>query len=70
MPQYNVKHNIITHHFFLLLFEAFLTRDKIKVPKYYYKDKRKWQVMHTRIRTNCTALNSDIFYKRYSRICF
>ena len=48
----------------LMSFKAFLTRDKIKVPKYFYKGKRKWQVIHTRIRTNCSALNSDLFVKK------
>ena len=47
----------------LVFFKAYLTRDKIKVPKYFYQGKRKWQVMHTRIRTNCSALNSDLFVK-------
>ena len=47
----------------LTSFKAYLTRDKIKVPKYFYKGKRKLQVMHTRIRTNCSALNKDLFRK-------
>ena len=47
----------------LTSFKAYLTRDKIKVPKYFYKGKCKLQVMHTRIRTNCSALNSDLFRK-------
>ena len=48
---------------FLTSFKAVLTRDKIKVLEYFYKGKRKLQVMHTRIRTNCSALNSDLFRK-------
>ena len=47
----------------LVSFKAYLTRDKIKFPKYVNQGKRKWQVMHTRIRTNCSALNSDLFVK-------
>ena len=47
----------------LISFKAFLTKDKIQIPKYYYTGKRKWQVMHTRIRTNSSALNTDLFRK-------
>ena len=47
----------------LVSFKSHLTRDKIQVPKYFYQGKRKWQVMHTSIRTNCSALNSDLFVK-------
>ena len=47
----------------LLSFKSFLTSNKIKVPKYYYHGKRKWQAMHVRLRTNCSALNSDLHLK-------
>lgn len=44
----------------LLSFKSFQARNKTKVPKHFYTGKRYWQVMHTRIRTNCSALNSDL----------
>ena len=33
------------------------------MPKFYYHGKRKWQAMHVRLRTNCSALNSDLYFK-------
>ena len=33
------------------------------VPKYYYTGNRKSQVLHTRLRTNCSSLNHDLFLK-------
>ena len=47
----------------LLSFKSFQARNKTKVPKHFYTGKRYWQVMHTRIRTNCSALNSDLYSK-------
>lgn len=49
----------------LLSFKSFQARNKTKVPKHFYTGKRYWQVMHTRIRTNCSALNSDLYLKYY-----
>ena len=47
----------------LVTFKAFLNRDKKKVPKYYTIGKRKLQILHTRLRTYCSSLNSDLFRK-------
>ena len=33
------------------------------MPKYFYAGKRYWQVIHARLRTNCSALNSDLYSK-------
>ena len=33
------------------------------VPKYYYTGNRKLQILHTRLRTNCSSLNHDLFLK-------
>ena len=52
----------------LVTFKAFLNRDKKKVPKYYTIGKRKLQILHTRLRTNCSSLNSDLFRKKYDRV--
>ena len=47
----------------LLSFKSFQARNKTKLPKHFYTGKRYWQVMHTRMRTNCSALNSDLYSK-------
>ena len=47
----------------LISFKTFLNRDKKKVPTYYVTGKRKLQILHTRLRTNCSSLNSDLFIK-------
>ena len=36
------------------------------MPKYYYTGSRKAQVLHTRLRTNCSSLNMDLFLKNIS----
>ena len=45
-------------------FKYFLKRKN--VPKYYYTGKRKVQILHTRLRTNCSSLNLDLFVKNIS----
>ena len=40
-----------------------MNRDRKKVPKYYFVGKRKLQIFHTRIRINCSSINSDLFLK-------
>ena len=40
----------------LISFKTFLNCDKKKVPKYYVTGKRKLQILHTRLRTNCSSL--------------
>ena len=47
----------------LFSFKAFLNHGKRKVPKYYAIGKRKLQILHTRLRTNCSSLSSDLFFK-------
>ncbi len=37
-----------------------------EVPSYYYSGPRHLQVTHTRIRTKCSALNHDLYRKKYS----
>lgn len=44
-------------------FKRLLNMDKSCTPKYYYTGTRKAQVLHTRLRTNCSALNHDLFSK-------
>ena len=44
-------------------FKQFLNKDKSQVPKYYYSGSRQGQILHVRLRTNCSALNLDLFLK-------
>ena len=47
-------------------FKGFLTKDKLLVPKHFYVGHRKVQVLHTRLRTNCSSLNLDLFTRNIS----
>ena len=53
-----VKQSQTTHSF-----RYYFNKNKIPVPKYYYSKNRKTQILHTRLRTNCSSLNLDIFLK-------
>ena len=44
-------------------FKHFLKKDKSSVPNYYYHGNRKAQILHARLRTGCSSLNLDLFYK-------
>ena len=44
-------------------FKNYLNRDFTPVPKYYLTGDRKSQILHTRLRTNCSSLNNDLFLK-------
>ena len=47
----------------LNMFKQFLNRDREKVPKYFYGGSRRGQLLHTRLRTNCSSLSNDLFLK-------
>ena len=49
-------------------FKRFLNQNKTHVhgPKYYYMGCRKAQILHTRLRTNCSSINMDLFFKNIS----
>ena len=47
-------------------FKYYLKKDTVSVPKYYYIGKRKIQILHTRLRTNCSSLNLDLFTRNIS----
>ena len=51
----------------LNLFRKMKTKDIPKVPKYYCSGKRKYSVYHTRIRSNCSNLNVDLYYNHLSQ---
>ena len=44
-------------------FKQFLNKDKSPVPKYYYLDSRKGQILHARLRASGSASNLDLFVK-------
>lgn len=44
-------------------FKSYLKKDKRNIPKHYYTGTRKAQILHTRLRTNCSSLNLDFFLK-------
>ena len=47
-------------------FKRFLNKDKSHIPKHFYVGKRKAQILHTRLRTNCSSLNLDLFIRNIS----
>ena len=53
-----VKQSQTTHSF-----KYYFNKNKTPVPKYYYSKNRKAQILHTRLRTNCSSLNLDLFLK-------
>ena len=44
-------------------FKLFLKKDIRPIPRYYYHGNRKPQILHSRLRTGCSALNLDLFTK-------
>ena len=44
-------------------FKRFLQKDNPKVPQHFYSGCRKNQILLTRLRTNCSSLNFDLFVK-------
>ena len=44
-------------------FKYYFNKSITPVPKYYYSKNRKAQILHTRLRTNCSSLNLDLFLK-------
>ena len=47
----------------LIVFKNVLSRDKPIVPKYYLFGNMKEQILHIRLRTNCSVLNYDLNLK-------
>ena len=44
-------------------FKYYLNKNRKHTPKYFYTGNRKAQILHTRLRTNCSSLNLDLFLK-------
>ena len=47
-------------------FKYCLNKNKTRIPKHFYVGSRKAQVLHTRLRTNCSSLNLDLFLRNIS----
>ena len=45
----------------LYSFKRSLNRNMTSIPKYYYIGDRKSQILHTRLRLQCSSLNADLF---------
>ena len=56
----------IAHSDSVASFKYNLNRDRTYVPKYFYSGNRHVQVLHTHLRTQCSALNYDLFKKNIS----
>ncbi|MCG8034058.1 MAG: reverse transcriptase family protein [Candidatus Thiodiazotropha taylori] len=44
-------------------FKHFLNRNLSQTPKHFYSGTRRAQILHTRLRTNCSSLNLDLFHR-------
>ena len=51
-------------------FKYFLARERERAPVYYYTGKRLCQILHTRLRTNCSNLNYYLFSKHLPISCY
>ena len=47
----------------LTTFKNHLNKNRTPVPKHFYTGSRQFQILHTRLRTNCSSLNNDLFLK-------
>ena len=60
---YNSLSTEISNATSIFKFKRGLPSSAVKVPKYYFYGKRISQIMHTRLRTNCSVLSHDLFSK-------
>ena len=51
-------------------FKNYLNRNRTSIPKFFYTGNRKTQILHTRLRTKCSSLNSDLYYKNITESPF
>ena len=61
--EYNQLSEQIRQATSLTSFKRLLNNDLPVVPKYFLIGERKLQILHTRLRTNCSSLRSDLFNK-------
>ena len=55
--------NVVRQSDSLLSFKYNLNSELPIVPKYFYSGTRKAQILHTRLRTNCSSLKNDLYSK-------
>ena len=63
---WNNVHEEAKHSDSINTYKCFLYKDKSHIPKYFYVGNRKAQILHTRLRTNCSSLNLDLFINNIS----
>ena len=63
MREWNNLPSDITQSESVVSFKHNLNRVNIFLPKYFHTGKRYAQILHTRLRTNCSALDYDLFLK-------
>ena len=51
-------------------FKNYLNCNRTSIPKYFYTGNRKTQILHTRLRTKCSSLNSDLYSKNITESPF
>ena len=49
-------------------FKYNIKQEKLQTPKHFYFGSRKAQILHTRLRTNCSSLNLDLFHKNITEL--
>ena len=63
MREWNNLPSDVTQSESIAAFKHNLNRENLVVPKHFYTGKRHAQILHTRLRTKCSALNYDLFLK-------
>ena len=59
--------SVEAHQYYTLnSFKHYLNKDKCKSLNIFYTGSRKAQILHTRLRTNCSSLNLNLFLKNIS----
>ena len=68
---WNNVHEEAKHPDSINTFKCFLNEDKSHIPKHFYASNRKAQILHTKLRINCSSLNLDLFINNISdfRLC-
>jgi hypothetical protein len=51
----------------LAIFKKRLNEDVQKVPAHHYIGERRYQIIHTRLRTHCSSLKEHLFSKKNNR---
>ena len=63
---WNNVHEEAKHYDSINTYKGFLNKDKSHISKHFYVGNRKAQIIHTRLRTNCSSFTLDLFIKNIS----